>query len=134
MRNNEIELESPVVLDSLLTIQVDIGSYIDLHNDYDCHSISYADVSKELYLRFELCEDNERKVDLVFKEVEINKMSFNLGDLEDVKTIDSLYRGKYEVEGELREFTDDGKSYYYVEFCSGVSFELFAKKLFAVYS
>lgn len=134
MRNNEVKLQSSVLLDSLLTIQVDIGQYIDLHNDYDCYSISYADISKELCLRFEFCEDEERKVDLVFKEVEISKMSFNLGDLEDVKTIDNLYRGRYEVEGVLREFTDDGKSYYYIEFCSGLSFELFAKKIFAVYS
>ncbi|WDF68407.1 hypothetical protein PQ465_19195 [Sphingobacterium oryzagri] len=134
MRNNLIELESRILFDSLLTIQVDIDTYIDLHNDYNCYSISYAHVSKELYLRFEFCEGKERKVDLVFKEVEINKMSFNLGDLEDVKTIDNLYRGKYEIEGKLKEFTDDGKSYYYIEFCADLSFELFAKKLFAVYS
>jgi len=90
MINNEIELESPVLFDSLLTIQIDMGCYIDLHNDYDCHSISYADASKELYLRFEWCEGKERRGHLVFKEVEINKMSFSFGDFEDVKTIDIL--------------------------------------------
>ena len=128
------ELKSPGLFESLLEIQVEKGRYVDLHNDYDCYQINYLSKTGELQLLFKALDATIEQVELVFEGAVINSMSFSFEDVSEMATIDSLYRGKYQDLSGLRELSEEGKSYYYVEFYRGAAFELFASKVILVYN
>ncbi|MBE9599495.1 hypothetical protein [Pedobacter sp. MC2016-24] len=126
----EIEIVTTELFKSLLEIDID-DVHFDLHNDYDCYSILF---SKDHELTLSL-KSSDKEVKLTFKGVTVNYMFLNLTDVnKDITTIDSIYRGRYEDSNVLREVTDDSRNYYYIEFYSGYTIELFARTVFFVTS
>ncbi|OJZ00425.1 hypothetical protein [Sphingobacterium sp. 40-24] len=47
----------------------------------------------------------------------------------EIKTIDLLYRGRFEKGNELAEFDSSGRSLYYISFYSGLELKVFARAL-----
>ena len=127
----QFELIQPELLKNLSEIQID-DDYFDFHNDYDCYLIKYHKECAELILSFKTAGQRIQlitHVEIIFKDVIISNMTFEPESTDNIMTIDTLYRGRYEEKGVLREFTDDNKGYYYVEFYKGFSFELFVSKI-----
>src|SRR5688500_17918871 len=87
--------------------------YYDFHNDYNCEKISYSEGILLIILK--------KMVDgvllsLKFTNVKIATISFsNVKEVEGL-TIDTLYRGRAELNGELIEVSEDGRAYFYLEF------------------
>lgn len=129
------ELNYPELFKNLSEIQIG-NIHVDLHNNYDCYQINYSKETHELKLSFKTSMEQIQSIthlDIIFENVVINSMSFDLGDVKDMMTIDNLYRGKYQEKDKLKEFTEDGKAYYYLEFYRGYTFELFANKIIVAY-
>lgn len=99
------------------------NQYYDLHNDYECQKI---ELDKNcLTMKFKNIK-NDFLLLFTFSNVEITSIS--LLNKETNLTIDNLYRGKREVNKQLIELSDDGKSYFYLEFYEGLKFEFWADK------
>jgi len=95
--------------------------YYDFHNDFNCIKILLEEES--LYLYFQHMHE-KYVIILQFYNCEIEKLNFE-GDFTASLTIDTIYRGRYEKSGLLKEFSDDGKAYFYIEFYEGnVNIEL----------
>lgn len=107
--------------------QYDYNSrYVDLHNDYRCERLSlkngillvlFKSLSEGVFLR------------LKFTEVDITAMDFFNTTEAEYLTIDSLYRGRCELNGELIEVSEDGKGYFYLEFYEGQKLEFWARSI-----
>jgi hypothetical protein len=96
---------------------------VDLHNDYNCQDISFA--NGVVLLRFISCIDSKPLV-LRFEDVALNSFNFFNVKGNEQLTIDTLYRGRYEVNGELIETSDDNRAYFYLEFYTGQKMEFWA--------
>jgi len=127
----EFEILKPEILQNLMNIEFG-DDYFDLHNDYKCYQIQHFIEKGELKLSFKASEVNSLKkspVHIIFKEIDMKKISFISGELDEIMTIDSLYRGRFEENSILREYSTEGKAYYYLEFYDGYRFELFASNI-----
>ncbi len=98
---------------------------VDLHNDYKCETIIY-DFEKQL-LRCSFI--GELRIFLDFGGASVKKINVLFERTLDSSTLNSFYRGRFEQNGNLLEFTEDGKGYYYLEFENGDSFELHSSKV-----
>jgi len=111
------------------------GLYIDLHNEFKCDSINFKDQKRELSLSFKVEADFIKKVkqvDIIFENITIESFSLKNDENPDKWTIDNIYRGRFEKGGDsLSEISDNGRYYYYIDFCKEYSFELFAKTVTA---
>ncbi|CRK84795.1 hypothetical protein [Neobacillus massiliamazoniensis] len=97
--------------------------YYDLHNDFDCESVSLKD--NVLFINFKQ-EANGKSLSLIFTDVEVKGFDFfNVSDSK-ILTIDNVYRGKVEIDGELKEFLGE-KGYFFLEFYEGQRLEFWAK-------
>ncbi|WP_367331779.1 hypothetical protein [Sphingobacterium multivorum] len=111
------------------------GIYLDLHNDYDCVRLAYNEAFGEFRLNFkriDLETDlNYDLVELVFIDTVMDTclLVFDEGFFADIKTIDLLYRGRFEKGNELAEFDSSGRSLYYISFYGGLELKVFAKAL-----
>ncbi len=111
------------------------GIYLDLHNDYDCVRLAYNAASSEFRLNFkriDLETDlNYDLVELVFIDtvMETCLLVFDEDFFAEIKTIDLLYRGRFEKGNELAEFDSSGRSLYYISFYSGLELKVFARAL-----
>ncbi|MGJ1228261.1 hypothetical protein ACR78H_22180 [Sphingobacterium siyangense] len=111
------------------------GIYLDLHNDYDCIRLAYKAAYIEFRLTFKrvnLATDaNYGLVDLVFIDAVVETYLFVLDEAvyNEFKTIDLLYRGRFENGNELAEFDRSGRSLYYISFYSGIELKVFATAL-----
>lgn len=131
----EVEIIEPKLFDGLAQVQID-EHYFDFHNDYNCYRIDYQESQKELILSFSVSELDTQHVphiDIKFIDVIIDIIKFEPGTADDMMTIDLFYRGRFDVDGELKERTFDNKLYYYLEFYSGCSITLFASKVMFCY-
>lgn len=99
--------------------------YYDFHNDYNCEKVSYADGM--LLISLKGLVDGHLLL-LEFAEVKITLANF-FKVKEDNLTIDLLYRGRAEFNGELVELLEDGSGYFYLEFYEGQRLEFWAKSL-----
>lgn len=96
------------------------NQYYDFHNDYSCEKLSYSDGI--LLILFKSLIDGIF-LSLKFTDVKIIALDFfNVKDVENL-TLDNLYRGKFEFNGELVEVSEDGKGYFYLEFYEGQKLE-----------
>ena len=96
----------------------------DFHNDYNCEKIYY---SKGILLLMLKKISSRNFLSLKFTDVNITTIDFfNLKEVEGL-TIDTLYRGRAELDGELIEVSEDGKGYFYLEFHEGQKLEFWAK-------
>ena len=99
--------------------------YYDLHNDYNCESVSLKDTV--LFINFKQ-EVNGESISLVFNDVEVKQFAFFNSSDSKTLTIDNVYRGKTVIDGELKEFLGE-KSYFYLEFYEGQRLEFWAKSV-----
>jgi hypothetical protein len=116
-------------------IEIDVNDFcIDLHNDYDCTQLKFSGTANDLLLSFSSIRDNSKYplVTLKFEEVELVKMLINLQTRAACNTIDHLYRCRCMQNGELVEYSANGKSFYSLEFCEGYHLELFSTRLLLV--
>ena len=103
------------------------GQYYDFHNDFCCVRI-LLNGDDTLGIVFESVVDNSL-VMLRFQDVILESFEyFNSQGVENL-TIDNLYRGRVEINGKLKEFSDDGKGYFYLEFDEGQKMEFWSKGL-----
>jgi hypothetical protein len=131
----EINLTEAELFKNLIEIQ-DVGIYIDLHNDYSCSRLLYDPAqSGDLLIEFLLIGSEKpfKKVEIVFGDVRVTKMSLQLFDGIHINlTIDNMYRGRFQLGDALYEYSNSGRSYYYVDFYEGYAIELFARSLMAI--
>jgi len=107
--------------------QSEFGSvYYDFHNDYLCNKISQNNECLEILLDH---IEKETPVTLKFFEVEIVQTNFNFMEEHKDLTIDILYKGRFEVNGQLFECSSSSKSYFYLEFYEGQSIEFFCSSI-----
>ena len=97
--------------------------YYDFHNDYICEKLSYSDGI--LSILFKSLVDGIF-LSLKFKEAKIISLDFfNVKAVENL-TLDNLYRGRCELNGDLIEISKDGNGYFYLEFYEGQKLEFWA--------
>ncbi|WP_343570268.1 hypothetical protein [Sphingobacterium sp.] len=117
-----------------ITLDLD-DAHLDLHNDYECIRLVYNRTYNEFRLtfkRFTLETDvNYNQVDVVFIDAIMDNCLFVFDeDVSDkFRTIDLLYRGRFENGDKLAEFDGSGRSLYYISFYSGLELKVFAKAL-----
>ena len=100
------------------------GKYIDFHNDFYCIKIVLLK-DRLLVLLFKRILD-KKVIRISFTDVSIERMEFfNFSEVENL-TIDNLYRGKVEKEGELLEFKNRNSGYFYLEFDEGQKLEFWS--------
>ena len=111
------------ILKDLTQIQSPNGN-VDLHNEFICKSILFD--KQALKLEF-VKLDNGFSYLLQFHSVAITHIDFlfELNTILDM-TVDTLYRGRYEVDGKLFDLSDDRKGYMYLEFVEGQKMEFWA--------
>lgn len=96
----------------------------DFHNEFNCEMLKYEEGNLSMLLR---SVADDASVQLKFIEVEISSaLFFNIKDAAGL-TIDTLYRGRAQVDGGLVEISKEGKGYFYLEFYEGQKFEFWAK-------
>ena len=101
--------------------------WMDFHNDFDCVKIVLK-IGGLLILWFKGIK-NDEIISFKFSDVLIEQMEFfNFNKVENL-TIDNLYRGKVEREGELLEFNKEGSGYFYLEFDEGQKLEFWSTGL-----
>ncbi|PUV26334.1 hypothetical protein [Sphingobacterium athyrii] len=118
------------------SIVIDLeGTYLDLHNDYDCIRLAYTTVDNEFRLTFKrvnlVTDANYDLVDVVFIDAIMDTCLFVFDEdvSEEFRTIELLYRGRFENGNELAEFDRSGRSLYYISFYSGIELKVFAKAM-----
>lgn len=100
--------------------------YYDFHNDYRCERLTYCDGI--LTLDFKGLA-SKSIISLKFIDVSITMMTcFSTKELEGL-IIDTLYRGRIEINGGLKEISIDEKAYFYLEFYEGQKLEFWAKSI-----
>ena len=105
------------------------GKYIDFHNDFDCIKVILID--KVLFIIFKSIIDEQI---IKFKFLNVTIRLFEFANTFNVKnlTIDNLYRGKIEENGNLIEFKSGSKGYFYLEFDEGQKLEFWSSELILV--
>jgi hypothetical protein len=103
------------------------GKYYDFHNDFYCSEVKFE--NDNLILNF-ISFNNSLNVLMHFKDVSIIKFEINSLQEKQKLAIDNIYRGRFEKFGNLLEFSNDGKSYFYLEFYEGVKMEFFSNEVF----
>lgn len=103
------------------------GKYYDFHNDFNCIKLLFEQGQLVIYMRHFITGLN---VSIIFNDVMFTKFFFPFenttgGSL----TIDNLYRGRYEIEGNLFEYDERKRFYYYLEFYEGCNMEFFCGNL-----
>lgn len=97
------------------------GDY-DFHNDYECCKILCS--GSELKLFFE----NTKKeiLMIVFSNVTISEIHQSVNSR--IDTIDILYRGRFEENNQLKEYSEDGKGYFYLSFYNDEEIQFWAEE------
>jgi hypothetical protein len=100
--------------------------YYDFHNDYNCEKLSYSDGILLILFRSLV---SGVLLSLKFTEVKITTLDFfNVKETKNL-TLDNLYRGRFELNGDLIETSKDGKGYFYLELYEGQKLEFWAKDI-----
>ncbi len=119
------ELSDVEMFKSLLNLEME-GAYIDLHYDYDCLNVLYD--FEEQYLKLFFAGD--KSLILEFRDVVITKLNLQLQETSGRGTLNSFYRGRFEINGTLYEASEEGRRYFYLEFEGGDALELYANDVF----
>ena len=107
------------------------GEHVDLHGEYDCIDIKYADAGKQLDFLFKKIDSNNEVV-LRFNHVTIEIFNFNFSLNEESRTLDLFYRGRFLLDGKLHDSSEIKGLYFYVNFLEDTAFELFAKEVLLI--
>jgi hypothetical protein len=124
-----IELTDIEIFKDLISLDLEIRTF-DLHNDYKCDTINLNGINNSLSLLFRHNSIETEKVCLLFKNISIKKLNFFPDRTSDSKTIDLIYRGRFETETGLQEYSNSGQGYFYIQFVTGDEIELLAEKVF----
>lgn len=129
----EINLTDSELFKSFAEFEQD-GVYIDLHTEFDCKAIEFSGSTRQLTFSFKPnkhCTREVSSVEVVFNECSIEQYSIKLdGSDTHSGTLDTMYRGRFEMsDGQLGEMSDTGRYYYYMNFLPHVGFEIFAKSV-----
>jgi|SRR6185437_6113935 len=103
----------------------------DLHSDYECTSLEYDSIVRNLIMQFEKIQNKgeaEKKLAIVFSEARLANVRISFPRGKGPSTIDIIYRGRFEDNGKLEEISDAGERYFYFIFEEGDSFEVYSKK------
>lgn len=103
------------------------NKWIDFHNDFDCVKVNLK-IGGLLMLWFKGV-NNDELIRLKFSDVLIEKMEFFNSNKVENLTIDNLYRGMVERDGELLEYNENGSGYFYLEFDEGQKLEFWSSGL-----
>ena len=105
------------------------GRIIDLHNEMSCIRIELNAKFLKIYCkRLHSGDDSSVYCSLLFSDVSLGKVDIVPTEMEEVKTINVLYRGRFENSGKVYEFNESGHPYFYIEFESGISLEFFCSR------
>ena len=100
--------------------------YYDLHNDYNCEKLTFSDGI--LLIQFKSII-NDNLLFIKFMDTKLVYLNvFNVKEVENL-SLDNLYRGRFELNGELIDVSIDGEAYFYLEFYEGQKFEFWAKNM-----
>ncbi len=130
----KISLTQSELFKNSITLDLD-DAHLDLHNDYDCIRLVYNGTYNEFRLTFKRVtletDVNYNQVDVVFIDAVMDTCLFVFDEdvFDEFRTIDLLYRGRFENGNKLAEFDGSGRSLYYISFYSGVELKVFAKAL-----
>lgn len=123
----EIYLTKSELFESLLEIRIG-ENYIDLHSDYDCLKLMYSD-NNDFLLVFNSLSSNGLVVSLKFSNTTFSSINLLFNEVTESVTLDSFYRGRFEKDGILKEYSEDGQSYFYLEFYEGGAIELLSDRV-----
>lgn len=100
---------------------------IDFHNDFNCIQIQFH--NSKLSLLFERIID-KTLIEMKFIDVKITTMNLKYDILHKIGylTIDNVYRGRFEKNGKLHEYSIDGLSYFYLDFYEDISIEFYCNE------
>jgi len=102
------------------------GLYYDFHNDYICEKLSCSNGILRILLKSLV---NGNFLSLKFLEVKVTDFIFFNVERTDSLTLDNLYRGRFEFNGELIEVYREDFGYFYLEFYEGQKLEFWAKHI-----
>ncbi|MEI6697290.1 MAG: hypothetical protein WCO13_14645 [Bacteroidota bacterium] len=107
--------------------QFEFGNvYYDFHNDFDCVRISLEN-NFLIFLFKKIIEGYI--ISFRFDDVDLVKLEFiNFSEFKNL-TIDNIYRGRFEKNGQLLEYNNNEKSYFYLEFDQGSKMEFWSKEI-----
>lgn len=107
------------------------NQYYDLHNDFWCSQILFE--GSVIFLVFESMS-NGKVLTVKFTKTEISNFKFFNSAKEKKLTIDTMYRGRAVVDGNLVEVSNDDKAYFYIEFYEGQTIEFWAAEMEVIQS
>jgi hypothetical protein len=125
-----IDLTNVKLFEEFIIIESN-GRYYDLHGVFVCRSIIYGFSERKLTLLFENPEATagSSKVSLVFLDCRVSNFLIPLPSGQYFATLNIIYRGRYEENGGLKDYSDAGERYFYIDFEEGTKFEVFAKQV-----
>jgi hypothetical protein len=100
--------------------------YYDFHNNFKCFKILFK--TNVLVLVFHKIDSNEY-VSIRFHKTVLSYIELEAEDKTSQFIIDTLYRGRFENNGELLEFSEDELGYFYLEFYNGLKLEFWSQSL-----
>lgn len=103
-----IDLTQKELFEDLLTVKLD-DEFIDLHNDFNCEEFIYDNTGCFLKLLFK----GNGQISLTFVNVEITKLNVSFGSDADAGILNNFYRGRFEINGKLYEYKEDGRWYFF---------------------
>lgn len=103
--------------------------YIDLHNDYNCSGINYKGADKNLVLLFEKIDRSKPFISIRFENTVFDIVNLNFKSILKSLTLDNFYRGRFEIDNSLKEYSDEGQGYFYLEFYEDCSIQLFSNSV-----
>jgi hypothetical protein len=124
-----IDLTKMELFENLLVFKTE-KDVIDLHNDFKCQSIEYDREVRSIKFIF---KDKGNDLVLQFNDAVLNKVNLLFNRTVDSSILNNFYRGRFELDGKLFEYTEEGRGYYYLEFEEGDIFEIFSLKAFLIH-
>jgi hypothetical protein len=122
-----MKAESVELFRNLSDWDIDPPEYWDLHNEFGCTDMEYG--ANVLKLKFASISDSFRQLTLMFDAASIENIKLPLDTPLNMLTLELLYRGRNEVNNQLLEFDEMGRSYFYLEFCEGPKLGFWTKEL-----
>jgi hypothetical protein len=126
-----IELTDIELLKDFIIIEYD-GKIYDLHSDYECKAVVFDGAENKMTLQFykrDSSTSNSSKVAIEFNEARLANFSLLFPYTQDSSTLNIIYRGRFEEQGEVREHSEDGERYFYFELEAGDKFEVYSKRV-----
>jgi len=98
--------------------------YWDLHNDFEC--VRIINEKGLLKFVFKSISDATNFLYLEFMDTELTHLDLSLAEPLATLTLDNVYRGRFQVNGDLIEFDQQQRGYFYLEFYEGPMFEFWS--------